>query len=139
MNMQPMQPQTGMNQFQQPPSFDFDSSNNMPSMPPMPPMQPAPTVPQQPSRTPETVENTYFTAGFLRTQIGRLVRVEFLIGTNSTNDRVGRLIGVGASYILLESYDRTSTVMCDIYSIKFVTILNEAAVRGNEISALFEN
>ncbi len=126
MNMQPMQPQSGVMPYQQTPSMEFDSMT--------PPMQP--TQPMN-SRPPESVENTYFTAGFLRTQIGKLVRVEFLIGTNTTNDRVGRLIGVGASYILLESYDRTSTIMCDIYSIKFVTILNEGSIRAAEMTALY--
>lgn len=74
-------------------------------------------------QVPATVESTLFTPGFLRTQIGRRVRVEFLIGTNNLTDRTGTLVGVGASYILLTPIDSDDLMMCDIYSIKFVTII----------------
>ena len=58
----------------------------------------------------------------LTKQIGRLMRVEFLIGTNNMVDRIGILEDVGASYILLRSFENDSLVYCDIYSIKFITI-----------------
>jgi len=63
-----------------------------------------------------------FTQAYLRTQIGKKVRVEFLIGTNMTTDRIGTLIGVGVSYILLRPAETDDILMADIYSIKFVTI-----------------
>ena len=66
-----------------------------------------------------------YTAGFLRTQIGRLMRVEFLMG-NSLTDRVGRLSEVGAGYIVLRSPDGASHVMCDLASVKFATIITPA-------------
>jgi hypothetical protein len=75
------------------------------------------------NQVPSTVENTFFTPGFLRTQIGRRVRVEFLLGTNLLTDRTGTLIAVGASYIVLKLVDSDDLMMCDIYSIKFVTII----------------
>lgn len=75
------------------------------------------------SQVPVTVENPLFTPGFLRTQIGRRIRVEFLIGTNLLTDRTGTLLGVGASYILLRPIDSDDIMMCDIYSIKFATII----------------
>ena len=50
------------------------------------------------------------------------MRVEFLIGTNNMTDRIGILEDVGASYILLRSFENDSLVYCDIYSIKFITI-----------------
>lgn len=75
------------------------------------------------SQVPSTVENTFFTPGFLRTQIGRRIRVEFLLGTNLLTDRTGTLVAVGASYIVLKLVDSDDLMMCDIYSIKFVTIL----------------
>lgn len=74
-------------------------------------------------QVPATVENPLFTPGFLRTQIGRRVRVEFLIGTNNLTDRTGTLVLVGASYILLRPIDSDDLMMCDIFSIKFVTII----------------
>jgi hypothetical protein len=75
------------------------------------------------NQVPSTVENTFFTPGFLRTQIGQRMRVEFLIGTNMLTDRTGTLVAVGASYIVLKLIDADDLMMCDIYSIKFVTII----------------
>ena len=74
-------------------------------------------------QSPLTVQNTMFTPGFLATQIGRTMRVEFLIGsTGPLVDRIGTLVAVGASYILLRPIASRDTLLCDIYSIKFVTI-----------------
>ena len=75
------------------------------------------------SATPTTVQNPYYTAGFLRNYLGRNMRVEFLIGTSGALvDRVGVLMEVGASYIVLQPYLTDDLLMCDLYSIKFVTI-----------------
>ena len=71
---------------------------------------------------PEILKNKIYTPAFLREQIGRLMRVEFLIGTNNMVDRIGVLQDVGASYILLRSVENDSLIYCDIYSIKFITI-----------------
>ena len=71
---------------------------------------------------PEILRNNIYTPAFLREQIGRLMRVEFLIGTNNMVDRIGVLQDVGASYILLRSLENDSLIYCDIYSIKFITI-----------------
>jgi hypothetical protein len=82
-----------------------------------------PTAQPAAVQVPSTVESPFFTPGFLRTQIGRKMRVEFLIGTNGFTDRTGTLVAVGASYILLRPIGSDDLMMCDIYSIKFVTIL----------------
>ena len=71
---------------------------------------------------PETLKNPIYTPAFLREQIGKLMRVEFLIGTNNLVDRIGVLEDVGASYILHRSFENDSLVYCDIYAIKFITI-----------------
>lgn len=74
-------------------------------------------------QAPTTVQSPMYTPGWLRTQIGKRMRVEFLIGTNGPLvDRIGTLVGVGASYILLRPIDSDDLLMCDIYSIKFVTV-----------------
>ena len=49
---------------------------------------------------PESLESELFMPGYLRTQIGKYMRVEFLIG-NQTTDVTGRLSDVGASFIIL--------------------------------------
>ena len=66
--------------------------------------------------SPEILTNPIYTPAFLREQIGRLMRVEFLIGTNNMVDRIGILEDVGASYILLRSFENDSLVYCDIFS-----------------------
>jgi hypothetical protein len=74
--------------------------------------------------TPVTVQSPYYTAGFLRNFIGRNVRVEFLLGTGgTTTDRVGTLLEVGASYIVIQPLLTDDLLMCDLYSIRFVTII----------------
>lgn len=73
--------------------------------------------------TPSTVQSPYYTAGFLRNFIGCNMRVEFLIGTSGALvDRIGVLMEVGASYIVLQPFQTDDLLMCDLYSIKFVTI-----------------
>ena len=72
--------------------------------------------------SPEILTNNIYTPAFLREQMGKLMRVEFLIGTNNLTDRIGILEDVGASYILLRSVESDNLIYCDIYSIKFITI-----------------
>ena len=74
------------------------------------------------SESPDILTNNMYTPAFLRQQIGKLLRVEFLIGTNNLVDRIGILEDVGVSYILLRSLESNTLVYCDLYSIKFVTI-----------------
>ena len=57
------------------------------------------------NQSPEILTNNIYTPAFLREHIGKLVRVEFLIGTNNLTDRTGILEDVGVSYILLRSIE----------------------------------
>jgi len=88
--------------------------------------------------SPEVLTNNIYTPAFLREQIGKLVRVEFLIGTNNLVDRIGILQDVGASYILLKSLESNTTTYADIYSIKFVTISN-SPLSNNQYYNLYNN
>jgi len=69
---------------------------------------------------PITAESLQFLNGFMRTQIGRRVKVEFLIGTNSFVDKEGTLLGVGVNYILINETDTDDLTACDFYNIKFI-------------------
>jgi hypothetical protein len=69
--------------------------------------------------------NIGYTQAYLKTLIGKKVRITFLIGTNQLVDRVGTIMEVGISYIVLKQFAANTTVMCDLYSIKFVDIYNE--------------
>lgn len=92
------------------------------------PMYPMQQVPQQPITSgmmpaPDTVRNPYYTAGFLRQYIGHNMRVEYLLGTNGPLvDRTGRLVDVGANYIVLQPLLSDELLMTDLYSIRFVSI-----------------
>ena len=74
--------------------------------------------------SPEILTNNIYTPAFLRENIGKLMRVEFLIGTNNLVDRIGILVDVGASYILLRALESDLITYADIYAIKFITISN---------------
>jgi len=69
---------------------------------------------------PMTAESLQYMNGFLRTQIGRPVKVDFLIGTNTLVDRTGILLGVGVNYILINEIESDDVVACDFYNIKFI-------------------
>lgn len=71
---------------------------------------------------PITTQSLQYINGFLRTQIGKKVTVDFLIGTNTLTDRTGTLLGVGANYILLNEVETDDLLVCDFYSVKFVRV-----------------
>lgn len=67
-------------------------------------------------------QDVNYTQGYLREQIGKYVKIEFLIGTNMIVDREGTLVDVGISYVILREPETDDLLLCDIYSIKFVRI-----------------
>jgi len=97
----------------------------MPQMPQMPPptmqMPVTGAAPVDFDMLPTTpVLDIEYTQGYLKTQIGKRVKVEFLIGTNMLIDREGTLVDVGISYIIINEVETDDLLLCDIYSIKFV-------------------
>lgn len=84
----------------------------------------APTAPITPLTQPAavTLTSTQYLNGYLRTQIGKRVNVEFLIGTSTLTDRTGTLVAVGANYIVINEIETDDMLVCDFYSIKFVRI-----------------
>lgn len=67
-------------------------------------------------------ENLQYLNGFLRTQIGKYVRVEQLIGSSTLEDRYGYLIGVGINYIVLQELGTGNVSALDYYNIKYVYV-----------------
>ena len=65
-------------------------------------------------------ESLQYMNGFLRTQVGRPVQVDFLVGTNSIVTRSGILLAVGANFILINEMETDDILACDFYNIKFV-------------------
>ena len=130
MPMQPMQPRQPRQPMQ-------------PMQPTQPiPMQPMPTQPRYP-RTPNgddviivepdapvDLEPEYgppvfspaYLQGFLRSQIGKFMRVDFLMGTGTFIDNEGILVRVGIDHIVLRETKTDSLITADLYYIKFVEI-----------------
>ena len=67
-------------------------------------------------------ENLQYMNGFLRTQIGKYLRVEQLVTSNQIEDRFGYLVGVGLNYILLQQAGTGNISAIDYYSIKYVYV-----------------
>ncbi len=66
--------------------------------------------------------NIEYMNDLLRTQVGKLAEVEFLIGTNSTHLKQGQITGVGTNYIVIKEFDTGRTTVGNFENIKFVTI-----------------
>ncbi len=59
--------------------------------------------------------------GYLSSLIGKNVRAEFLLGGSVYTDRTGIVREVGVNYFVLEELVSHALIMCDLYSVKFVT------------------
>lgn len=70
---------------------------------------------------PVTADSIQYLNSLMRTQIGRRVSVEFLIGSGALIEKSGYLLAVGANFILINEVGTRSVLSCDFYSIKFVT------------------
>jgi len=69
--------------------------------------------------------------GFLRTQIGRYMRIEQLIGSNTIEDRFGFLVGVGSNFIILQEITTGNIMVLDIFSIRLTYIYYSPPVIPN--------
>ncbi|WP_291632560.1 hypothetical protein [Clostridium sp.] len=78
---------------------------------------------------PPVVNNPLYTQGWLTEQVGKYIKIEFLIGTNMWVDREGILKEVGISYIVIKETGTNDMVMCDIYSIKFVRVFDNQELK----------
>lgn len=88
------------------------------------------TVPSNPMTPPEYTQTLDYDSiqymnGFLRTQIGRFVRIEQLVGSNTIEDREGFLVGASNNYVLLQEIGTGNIMTFDLFSIKFVYIYYE--------------
>lgn len=125
---------------QQPPTMSqsttqMPSSTNPPTFSsPITPQQQIPSTSTQPTTSnelepimpydqpfPVTAESIEYLNGFLRTQLGRRVRLEFIVGTSNLESRDGILLAVGANFILINLENSNDLMACDFYNLKFVT------------------
>ncbi|MTI46898.1 hypothetical protein [Sporosalibacterium faouarense] len=91
-----------------------------PETPAAPGQIPVVDMPRQPG-APVMVDPNYL-QGYLIKNIGRYVRIDFLIGTNTLIDRAGELLDVGIDFVVLRETETDDHDVCDLYSIKFVKI-----------------
>lgn len=78
-------------------------------------------------------EQDFDTMGFqgsmqqvLQENIGTFVNIEFLIGSNNLVSRAGYLYAVGSQFVVLYNAVYQQWVVCDIFSVKFVSFLQPA-------------
>ena len=122
--------QTLAPQMQQQPEFPLnfngmtDYVNSLAAAGSQSPSFNVPSHPMVPPEYEQTIDydSIQYMNGFLRTQIGRYVRVEQLIGSGNTEERFGFLVGVGNNYLLLQDISDGNILVVDFYSIKFVYI-----------------
>ncbi len=67
-----------------------------------------------------TRESLQYLNGFIRTQIGRRVTIDFLIGSDNLTSKTGYLLAVAQNYLLLNELDTNDVTACDLYTIKFI-------------------
>ena len=60
----------------------------------------------------------------LAKSIGYFVTAEFLIGSNNLVERSGILYAVGNNFMTLQEGPDGPFMICDVYSVKFVTVYN---------------
>lgn len=70
---------------------------------------------------PVTGESIEYLNGFLRTQLGRRVKLEFIVGASNLESRDGILLAIGANFILINPENSNDLMTCDFYNLKFVT------------------
>lgn len=71
---------------------------------------------------PPVITNPSYLQGYLRTKIGKFMKVNFLLGTGTFIDKDGILKEVGVDHIVLRDIKTGEDVIGDLYSIKFVEI-----------------
>lgn len=76
-------------------------------------------------RLPPVIINPDYLQGYLRKQIGKFMKVNFLLGNSTFIDKNGILKEVGVDHIVLRDIKSDEDVVADLYSIKFVEIPDE--------------
>ena len=78
---------------------------------------PAPT-----ERETDTFDNPLCMRALIERYIGKIVRAQFHLG-EVLHEHVGRLMSVGPSYLVIEALKERVITICDLYSVKFVTVM----------------
>lgn len=89
-----------------------------------------PQSPLSPNGYQEEIDNAALQSfnGFLRTQIGRYMKVEQLVTSDRTEDRLGFLVGVGSNFIILQDITTGNIMVIDMFSIRLTYVYYSPAV-----------
>ncbi len=87
-------------------------------------------VPALPNKTftPETLTNPIFLPTYLKNHIGKLVKIEALIG-DCLQTRIGFLMQVGADFVVIKLNQNCSSMVIEGKCIKFITIIHDNNMR----------
>ncbi len=105
------------------------ASSNQPSL--------TPNESPQAVGMPQTAEQAYLGSfqSALQDNLGFFVIIEFLIGTNGLTEKEGILYSVGNNFVTLYEQETDRYIVCDLYSVKFVTFFRQRpnGNRGNRL------
>ncbi len=76
------------------------------------------------SYVPETLTNPVFLPAYLKNHIGKLVKIESLVG-DCVQVRMGTLLQVGADFVVIKLNQNCSSMVIEGRSIKFITIIHD--------------
>ena len=76
------------------------------------------------SYIPETLTNPVFLPAYLKNHIGKLVKIEALVG-DCLQSKIGTLLQVGADFIVIKLNQNCSSMVIEGRSIKFITIIHD--------------
>ena len=79
---------------------------------------------------PRVLNSPIFSGGYLRQNIGKLLKVESLIG-NTLDTRIGTLLDVGADFIAIKLRKSCCSLIIPTATIKYITVIHD-----NDISKL---
>lgn len=73
--------------------------------------------------TPETLLNNVFLPAYLKMHIGKLVKIECLIG-NRIETKIGTLLEIGADFLVIKLKEQCCSMVIEGSSVKFITIIH---------------
>ena len=76
------------------------------------------------SFTPSYLSSPAYFQGYLKNNIGKLVKVESLLG-DRLESRIGFLLDIGSDYIVLKLYKSCCSMMIRSSSVKYITIAHD--------------
>lgn len=74
--------------------------------------------------TPDVVANPIFFQGYLKNHIGKLIKVESLVG-DCLESRIGTLLEVGFDYIVIKLHRSCCSMMIHSATVKYITIVHD--------------